>query len=316
MYERLVDSLPNWLHPRFPLIANQLRAYRAMDIRIAQSTTRFIHIFWALILLLFLALVSAIIFRQGLSGFLLFPVTLVVVPSMLLLSELLLLRSLITVPGLSAQLVAGEIEHGTWEPLLSTPLPRHEIILSKFSAILWNSEHIILPLLLARILITSFITTEAITLNSDRVNIGTPEVVALIGILIITLPMLEIAFISALGLLLSFWATSARQANGYAWGAWLIFRTGAAVLMVSQSFVFQLEFLPILAGNALAPHTGIIYGWLFAERQISLAAYASLHGFVYGVIPLLSIIISLALLLHMVQYQSVQLRRFRPKTSK
>jgi ABC-type transport system involved in multi-copper enzyme maturation permease subunit len=301
MIERLIDTLPNWLHPRFPLVANELRAYRRLDIRIEQLGQRLLSVSPGFTILVLMAAGGAIITGPRLFGFLLFPVTVVMVPFMLVLSELLLLRGAVSIPPLSAQMIAREIENGTWEPLLSTPLPRYQILLSKFSALLWNNAHIVWPIIVMRILAVCLILVEGFTLELDAIYTQSPFGLLALGTLIIVQPLIELAVFAAVGLLLSLVAISSQQASGLAWGVWLFYRLGAGLMLTTSTLTITLSTLPALALMTGAPHASVVVVWL--EQEPDLARYIITIGATYSLAPLLVGILSLVVLLGMVQYR-------------
>lgn len=311
MIERLIDTLPTCLHPRFPLVANELRAYRRLDIRIAQLSQRFVIASRSLSIILMLAVGGAVLVGPRLFGFLLFPVTVVVVPLALVVSELLLLRSILSIPSLSAQMIAGEIEQGTWDPLLSTPLPRYQIILSKFSALLWNSAHVFAPLLGLRVIAVSLILVEGLTLEYAPVAGQSGLVVTALCVLIVVLPLVELTFAAATGLLMSFIALSSRQANGLAWSAWLFYRLGSGIRLATLLTTLRLETLPFVAVMVTAPHLLIVANWVQLDLVAQLGHYSMAIGLLYGVVPVLLGIISLVVVVAMVQYQSINPLRLR-----
>lgn len=307
-----MQHCPNWMHPRFPLVANEVRTFRPVDFRIVQLSTRFLAVAPIISALLFLGVLGSILADGKLFGFLLFPVAVLVVPANLVFAEFLRLRVLVSIPSHSAQMIAGEIERGTWDPLLTTPIPRHHIILSKFSAILWNNSHAIGSMLIAQGVIAAFVLTEGLILGAESFSAHSLPILLLISLLIIFLPFFEIMAVAAMGLLISLLMGAPTPSNTFTWGAWLTYRICTGLFFLVAMVGTPKGILVWLGLSLGLPYWLHLYVWVESGSLADLEQFSLLISILYLLLPSLLTMISLALTIGMVQYQGNYARPRKP----
>ncbi|PJF39008.1 MAG: hypothetical protein CUN55_15615, partial [Phototrophicales bacterium] len=171
MQEKLLNTLPAWLHPRYPLVAKEIRHLRLIDYRLMQlGYILRMFLRGSSVLLLIIIAIFGIAGTQ-LGGFILYPFTVFVVVVVIIVGELLFWRVLFSIPFQASDAILGERVRKTWETLLSTPIPRHHIILSKFSALFWNHVYALWPLLVGRCVVIGLLLVEYVTLRQSLQNI-------------------------------------------------------------------------------------------------------------------------------------------------
>lgn len=282
-----MNTLPVWTHPRFPLVANELRRYNALDFRIAQISFYIRLIFIYSCAGLLVSFPSVMVGLGQFYGLLIFPLIVMLGPVAVVVSELLYTRIIYSLPFQTAQMIAGEIRRGTWDVLLSTPIPRYQIILSKFSAQFWNAEPALIPLLTARITLIGFIVLEGLVFRRTTPNLMTVLNLGTLGLFIALMPVLELYAFTGVGILVSYFAPSVAQATLANWAAWMFYRLSTALLLLSTylepSVGIWLTFWGLLL---FFPHWGtlllLIVRWGFAAPNPHWLTYTS----VYVILPL------------------------------
>lgn len=300
------NFLPDWIHPRFPLVAKEIRHFHDIDFRITQFGDALRPLLRTSFLFSLFGF-SAIFVVSGptLFGFILFPLTVIIGVIAVIGGSFLYWRVLLSVPPQISQMIIGEWEHGTWETLLSTPILRHQIILSKFSAIFWNNVHALWPLLLLRLIFAVLLLIEHLLLtNANRVisaeQFGT---MLLIGTTFWLTPLIEIAGMAGVGLLLSVVISNRVQITLVIWLYWLMYRLVALVILLPHVQP-QTDVASIVVGLFAIPHWTLLQLWIsvpIPERGDLLIYGSSL----YVGCPLLLCIISLALTIRFVQYRGI-----------
>lgn len=293
MNERLLNLLPDWAHPRFPLVANELRQYTEIDFQIQKTSQSLRTLFSALD---FVLLISAtlILFGGGkLFGFFTLPLVFIAAPFVFILSEVLFTRLILGAPSQTSQMIAGEMERGTWDIILSTSLPRYQIILSKFAALGWNSEPALVPILVVRVLFMGLVVVERFVLHTGVIDFVDVVVIGLSGILVALIPMFELVAFWGIGLLISTLASSPWNANVLSRSTWIVYRAFTAavfMLMYVGYSAGELQITYILLPLIIVPQWGQVLVWLVlpttGASAANIGAYGVAFGGLYVILPL------------------------------
>ncbi len=304
MLTKLIDHLPAWLHPRFPLVAKETRYLWAVDFRILQFGDFLSLLIRGSRFIPFMIVVAFLVADIQLLGFLLFPFVIIISTSIILIGELLFWRVMISIPSQASDFIAGERERGTWETLLSTPIPRHQIILSKFSAAFWNNAHALWPLVIGRYVMMVLWLVEGLSLGSLQQTTRPQDVglLFIIGVLFCLTPLIEIGSNAGVGLMASLLSTNRLQIHLGIWFYWLIFRVGAAFAMVG-SFSLEGQAANQQLGMVLFPHWTLFAIWLNTAHEQFIGLLVVGGGLYIG-LPIVLCIMSLALTIRFVQYQN------------
>jgi ABC-type transport system involved in multi-copper enzyme maturation permease subunit len=293
MNERLLNLLPDWAHPRFPLVANELRQYTDIDFRIKKTSEQLRTLFSALDLVLLISAVLIVIGGGRLFGLFTLPIILFAVPFVFILSEVLFTRLILGAPSQTSQMIAGEIERGTWDIILSTSLPRYQIILSKFVALGWNSEPALVPIIVVRVLFMGLLVVERFVLDMQAFDVVDVFVIGVAGFLVALMPIFELVAFWGVGLLISAVASSPWNANVLIRSTWVVYRAFTAVIFMLLYVGYsagELEITYILLPLMIVPQWGQILIWLIlptaAAGSSELGAYGAAFGGIYIVLPL------------------------------
>jgi ABC-type transport system involved in multi-copper enzyme maturation permease subunit len=281
--------LPQWAHPRSPLVAIFVRKGSIWDLRIAGYTRMVVRIISNLyaILLIYLPVTVAIIAagRSFLTLFL-FIVLVTLGPVLLITSEVLYLRLWFILPSRTSDMIAGEIERQTWDILLSTPIPRRQIILSKMAAVYWANQPSIIYIWATRfVILFGVFAWRALETNSPI----SASPLAWIGwmVAIFWMPFAELFALSSLGLLLSTLARTVRNALLLSLVTQLAFR----LLTMAILFAFFVNVSNVLIlPAALFPQWTFIPFWRGLPYGNSMVWGLVVMGFVW---PLLAGLVSL-----------------------
>ncbi|NDJ87080.1 MAG: hypothetical protein GYB66_14470 [Chloroflexi bacterium] len=286
MNERLLRLLPDWAHPRFPLVAKELRDYRWLDQRLTRFSRRAQQILAGISGLFAFSLVIVILSGGRLFGFLLLPIVALFAPPVIVFSELLFIWIVIGLPAKTSQMIAGEVESGTWNILLSTPLPRYQIFFSKMAALFWHAEPSLALIVSYRLLLSVFLLVERITLGEQYPSLTSLlGSIALIG-LIALLPALELFAFSALGLLVSSVTSSTRNAILFSWGAIGCYRLITATLFLLLYLAVTPVALLSLGLLATVPAWMLLLLWLLLPDPGNIIGYSLSLGAVYVLLPI------------------------------
>jgi hypothetical protein len=149
------------------------------------------------------------------------PATLVIFPHLLLVQAVLdeALSLAVAVPA--AALVAGEREHGTWPVLRATPLSSAQLLAGKLAGLLnlpWQgAAYVVSARLIGTLLALPLLALMLLQSNPSPFEPGTPALavgpgLALLYVLFVYRPLLNLAFGGCLGLLASTLAGSRAKA--------------------------------------------------------------------------------------------------------
>lgn len=249
-------------------------------------------------------LISFPIVMIGLGRFyslLVFPLLVMMGPVAFILSELLYSRLLYALPSQTAHMVAGEIQHRTWDVLLSTPIPRYQIILSKVSAQFWSTEPALLPVIVSRMAFVGFVVVEGLAFRREAPALTTVLNLSTLGLLIALMPALELYAFTGLGILISYLAHSVSQATLANWGLWILYRIGTAVLLLTTYVEPSTEeWMTYLGLLLFFPHWAalvvLILGWGFAAPNPYWLTFSSIYVFLPLTIGTLGLILTIHLL--------------------
>ncbi|MBI5931687.1 MAG: hypothetical protein HY862_20425 [Chloroflexi bacterium] len=290
MNNRIPSWLPGWAHPRFPLVANELRKMTAFDYRIAATSHRLVRLFSVLNPVLLIISFLLVISREATVGFLVYVPLMVIAPLLMLLSESFYLRLLTNARWMAANAIAGEVEHGTWDIIRTVPLPRYQLILSKFAALLWTARPILLQIFISRLVIAIFIGLLRYNLNNVPLTLASALPLAGLGLMIVLIPLLELFVTMCGGLLISATTPNMRQAN-----LWMLIMQGLFRMLAGLLFFvlyynpadFDLiRFFPLL----LFPHWELMLLWMWLPvpltRAHNIGALAGALALAYVLLPL------------------------------
>ncbi len=271
MYNRVPDWLPGWAHPRFPLVANELRKLTIFDYRIAATSRRLVRLFSILNPVLLIISFVLLISHEVTVGFMVYVPLLFIAPLLMLLSESFYLRLLTNARWMAANAIAGEVEHGTWDIIRTVPLPRYQLIFSKFAALLWTARPALLQIFVSRLVIALFIGLLRYNLNNVSLTLVDALPLAALGALIVLMPLLELFVTMGGGLLISATTPNIRQAN-----LWMLIMQGLFRLLTGLLFFvlhydaadFSLiRFFPLL----VFPHWELLLLWMWLPVPLSEA---------------------------------------------
>lgn len=290
MYNRVPDWLPGWAHPRFPLVANELRKMSAFDYRIVATSHRLVRLFSILNPVLLIISLLVWLSQDVTVGFLVYVPLLGIAPLLMTLSEIFYLRLLTNARLMAGHAIAGELEHGTWDIIRSVPLPRYQLILSKFAALLWIARPILQQIFLSRLVIALFIGLLRYNLNNVTLTFADAIPLAALGLLIVLIPLLELFLTISGGLWISVNTPNVRQAN-----LWMLIMQGFFRLLAGLLFFTLhyhtadfslLRFIPLL----IFPHWELLLLWMWLPVPLSNADNLSVFGeallLAYIVLPL------------------------------
>ncbi|MBZ0318203.1 MAG: hypothetical protein K8L91_17415 [Anaerolineae bacterium] len=271
MYNRIPDWLPGWAHPRFPLVANELRKLSIFDYRIAATSHRLVRLFSILNPILLIISFILLISHEVTVGFMVYIPLLFIAPLLMLLSESFYLRLLTNARWMAAHAIAGEVEHGTWDIIRTVPLPRYQLIFSKFAALLWTAQPTLLQIFVSRLVIALFIGLLRYNLNNVTLTLADALPLALLGLMIVLMPLLELFVTMSGGLLISATTPNIRQAN-----LWMLIMQGLFRMLTGLLFFvlhydaadFSLiRFFPLL----IFPHWELMLLWMWLPVPLSKA---------------------------------------------
>lgn len=261
----LLKFLPVWAHPRFPLVANALR-HEAGDLGTLDNRR---DLRFAVGLINLFLLVGMLIFLLGwgsVFGYLLTVLGIMVVALVVIGIEFLLVRILVSIPAQTSRMIAGEMENGTWEILLSTPLPRYQVILSKFAALFWGAEPVLMPLVMLRGMIVLYVCVERGAFLEKGQSLGMMAARLGVGLLVAVMPLVELGGLGSINLGLAMLSGSNRNAVVMNWGAWGIWRGGMAVFFSLLMMGAGLQGLMIVVWVALFPQWLVMLFWVMADE--------------------------------------------------
>ncbi len=293
--------LPVWAHPRFPLVANELRQFSAIDVRIWQFTERTRFIVPVLVGLLFFSCALISTTGENIFGYLLFPLVVAMAPPAIIVSEILFTRLIISTPARASHMIVGEFERRTWESILSTPLPRYQIVMSKFAALMWNAEHALMPVITLRIILIGFIVI--VRLAFDQFGDENLVLLILLGVLVGLMPLFEIYLLSGVGLLVSSRAGSSWYAGLINRSLWMFYRGLTSVVFVLLYTRSDTGLLLTLATLASFPHW--LHLVLFIIVPENPDVYLRVFGSIYVLGPVVTGTIGLLLTVRFAQSQRV-----------
>jgi hypothetical protein len=301
LHDRILNWLPAWAHPRFPLVANELRKYSPIDLHVAQVHSDLGHALSILNSFLFFSTLILLIGGGSIFGFLLLVITFMLSPVLIMASELLYARVLFGIPAQTSQMIAGEIERGTWEIILSTPLPRHQIVLSKFAALFWNAQPALTPILISRFIGVGYLTLERAAVSSEVFPPRQMVNLLLLGLLIAAIPAMELLAFSSVGMLISTLTATSWNANILTWGAWASYRCLAALVFVLVYAGPSTGTLMLLLLCMAFPQWVLLLLWLLLRGDAH--AFLLALGVVYILLPLVIALGSLILNMRLIQRQ-------------
>lgn len=307
MLTKLLDILPAWLHPRYPLVAKETRHLRSVDYRILQLGNLLHAALKGSTILIGILLMVFVVAGQQLAGFILYPFTIVISGSVVIVGELLFLRVLASIPPQVGDFIAGERERRTWDTLLSTPIPRYQIIVAKFSAIFWNNIHALWPLMLGRSIMIALLFVEHIALTTGEVPIqlGDAALMLVVGLIVCVAPLAELGSVAGIGLLASMRTTNRIHVSLLVWLYWTLYRAGAALAMGS-GVTFSTQQVSEQLGLIVVPHWTLYYIWIDTPYR-DQAHLLQMGGGFYLILPLILCIMCLVLTIRFVQYQDILL---------
>lgn len=300
MSHRVSQYLPKWAHPRFPLVANELRRYSPVNVHVVQVRQDFSHILSILNRFFLISTLIILIGGGPVFGFFLLVLTFMLSPVLFMVSEILYTRVLVSIPAQTSEMIAGEIERGTWDIVLATPLPRYQIIFSKFAALFWNAQPALGPILLSRFLLIAYLTTERNIIAKQRFTFEEISTLGLVGLLIVFVPLLELWAFSNAGMLISTLTTSTWNSNILSWGAWIFYRTCAAMIFALAYASTDAETLVLLMLIIIFPHWTLLLFWLLLRGDAS--SFLMAFGAIYLVVPAIIGLAGLALTITLIKH--------------
>lgn len=272
MYNRVPDWLPGWAHPRFPLVANELRKLSIFDYRIAATSHRMVRLFSILNPVLLIISFALLISHETTVGFMVYVPLLGIAPLLMLMSESFYLRLLTNARWMAGNAIAGEVEHGTWDIIRTIPIPRYQLIFSKFAALLWTAQPVLLQIFLSRLVIALFIGLLRYNLNNVTLTLADALPLTVLGLMIVLMPLLELFVTMSGGLLISATTPNMRQAN-----LWMLIMQGSFRLLTGMLFFvlhydaadFSLiHFFPLM----IFPHWELMLLWMWLPIPLSESA--------------------------------------------
>ena len=244
----LAKRLPDWAHPRSPLVANSLRIGGLGEYRV----NRFIAFvlaqvlsIWVIIAIL-LPIFGAFLFAAGRQFFsiITFATLILSAPLMMIASEALFIRLWLATPGRSSDLIAGEVQRRTWDIIRSTPYPRHQLVLAKFASLGWMAEPTLTYIVVMRSLFILGLFSFRFLEEPSPAGLGW----IIWAIVMWVSPMLEIFAIFSIGIFVSSRVTSPRQSNLLSLISQAAYRLLSVALLISVFAKFDTPFLaPLIA---------------------------------------------------------------------
>lgn len=255
--------LPEWAHPRFPLVANELRKYGRLNYQSALASRQWLRRFSYMVFnpLIFASLlVFFLLVDQQVLGTVLYIPIIFVISVTVLIVEWLYARLWIQIPLVASRMINMEIKNGTWDIIRSTPLPRYQLVLSKLAALAWMSESSMRFILVARSTIILMTVFLYFSLRGYSLLIGSVLQFSTVGLLIVVIPLVELIVLAILGLFMSAFIRSPSGANVLSLSAVFVYR-GLAALLFSQFFLDN-NALGILFFLMLFPHWTLLLRWV------------------------------------------------------
>ncbi len=244
----LAKKLPDWAHPRSPVVANSLRAGGLGEYRV----NRFIAFvlaqvlsIWVIIVVL-LPIFGAFLFAAGRQFFsiITFATLILSAPLMVIASEALFIRLWLATPVRSSDLIAGEVQRGTWDIIRSTPYPRHQLVLAKFAALGWMAE----PTLSYIVVMRSLFIIGLFSFRFLEVPSSADPGWIIWALVMWASPLLEIFAIFSIGIFISSTVTSPRQSNLLSLISQAGYRLLTIALLIGLFAKFETSFLaPLIA---------------------------------------------------------------------
>ncbi len=293
--KHLLNLLPTWMHPRFPLVAAQLRTYSALDFQIQAIRESLRNAFSTIYFILLFFIAVVVVGGGRLFGFFLFPAIIVIAPAIILWTIFLFNRLMLITPDMTSEMIAGETERRTWEILLSIPMARYQIILSKFVGLLWNAEPTLTTLMISRIVLLMLMVIERFIFADNTPDLGWMIILALF---MAHTPVMEFYALSGLGMMISS-MTYTWAANILTRSTWIILRFLPALIFIPY-YVDQNNSLSCLVILMLmVPHWTHALFWLLRPDSVETSEFlimlASIHTLVPAVLGTAGIMLTIHL---------------------
>lgn len=291
----MLKLLPDWLHPRFPLVAYELRHYNQLDYQIQIISENLRKSFSVAYFILLFLVAVALLGGGEIFGFLLFPPIIFITPVVVIWTVFLFYRVILTTPVKTSQMIASEIERNSWEILLSIPMARYQIILSKFAGLVWNAEPALTSIMISRIILLMLLVIERFVFT-DSSSLG---LLILMGLLMAHAPLMEFFALAGIGTLISS-LTSTWTANILTRVAWVVLRFIPVVVFIPY-YVDQdnsLECLLILI--LMVPHWTHVLFWLLKPDTVETTGFLAIMTSIHFILPAALGTIGLALTIHLV----------------
>ncbi len=284
MVKKSYSFLPDWALPRAPLVAISLRMGGMWDYRFRRLAQQALNIFvnvWFLPIIFFPAtLLFLSVANTPLITTLTYMILIMVAPIIGLSSELLYARLWLAMPYRTSAMIAGEVEHRTWDILRSIPYARHELILGKLAALWWLAETSLIYITLTRLVFFGgLVVIEAI-----QSSVPFSEAIFTWGLwwlLLSFMPLLETYALACLGLLISALSQSSRQASLISMIMQILFRG----LTVGLFLALLPEFQTIWVLPAL-----VLPQWTFTPLwmgSVFSGTFLLSLGLAFGIVPIL-----------------------------
>lgn len=260
--QRVPRWLPEWAHPRFPLVANELRKQRSSPHSLAYTSQRALKLFtFALINpVILLGVIILLVSNSRLFGYLLYIPVILVGSVTIFTVEWLYSRMWLQTPITATQMIAREVERHSWDIVRSTPIPRYQIIMSKLAALGWMIEPAMSYILRARILLVFLMMLLYFSLQGYTFWLTSVIQFTLIGLAITLIPLIEIFVLACIGLSASSLINSTWQANFLSLGLAMAYRLVSALVFTIfflDSTILAPGFLPLL----VFPHWTLLIHW-------------------------------------------------------
>jgi ABC-type transport system involved in multi-copper enzyme maturation permease subunit len=207
----------------------------------------------------------------------------------IVLVEWLYARLWIQIPIVASQMINTEISAGTWDIIRSTPLPRYQLVTSKFAALFWMSELSMGVVLSLRSSFVILMVTLYFSLQGYAFDIGAILQMFFIALLLVLIPLVEINILATLGLFISATVPTTWWANFLSLATVFIYRLVAAVLFLNLVLAAQSNQLIMILPLLLFPHWTLLIYWVAfpAPAWTTLETGAFIEGviLIYFVFP-------------------------------
>jgi hypothetical protein len=304
--KRLPGWIPQWVHPRFPLVANELRKRLPVGYATARTTGRVSRLLVILVYpALALSLILLIFGGARIFGLMLYVPTIVISVIIILTVEWLYFRLWINVPLFAAQMVTHEVRDHTWDIIRSLPVPRYQIVMSKLAAVWWLVNSSMLYVIMSRLLMVGMIIALYFSLTGASFSEQNELRATLLGLGIALIPLAEFFLLAVIGLTISALVTVDWVSTAVSLSTSLIYRLLTTLMFNTFFLQGDVRDPVLLFPLVLFPHWTLLFFWLLVVRSsldTTPAVFSAGVGTIYLFFPLTVGIVLLFFTIRRVQH--------------